>query len=150
AARHGVICPYRSDSKSEWNHCQAIQTKMILPDNPLRKTIKAEGPLQLEEMFKVGASLIDSLPTTITTAAAADKPEESEAIRPGILFGEATLSMSERLRARQLHQARKGSGDFASVRSVKAKRTISANNAVGRLQKSHRKASAESHRGYTR
>ena len=37
AGRHGIICPYRFDSKTEWNHCQAIQTKMVLPDNPLRK-----------------------------------------------------------------------------------------------------------------
>jgi hypothetical protein len=145
AGKHGIFCPYRVDSKTEWNHCQAIQTKMVLPDNPLRKTITAEGPLWLEEMFKVGNSLIDNLRAAISIAVAANKPEESEAIGPNLL-GEAALSMSERFRPRHLRQARRRSGDFApGGRGVNTKTIILADSEARHVEKFHRKTSGESH-----
>jgi len=134
AGRHGIICPYRFDSKTEWNHCQAVQTRMVLPDNPLRKTITGEGPLQLEEMFKVGNSVIPNLLAAIRVAAA----------------GELAVSVSERLGTRHLRQGN-GSGDFApGGRSVKTKTIIFVDNDAGHLEKSHRKTPAERHRYYTR
>jgi hypothetical protein len=149
AGRYGIFCPYRFDSKTEWNHCQAIQTKMVLPDNPLRKTITGEGPLQLEEMFKVGNSVIPNLSAAIRVAVAANKPEDSAFIRRKVV-GEVALSMFEHLGPRHLRQARNGSGDFApGGRSVKAKTIILANDDEGHLTKSRRKKPAESHR-YTR
>jgi hypothetical protein len=61
AARHGVICPYGPHNLAEWNHCQPTQVKIILPENPLRETVTAEGPIVLEDMFEVGYSLIATL-----------------------------------------------------------------------------------------
>jgi hypothetical protein len=58
AARHGVICPYGPHNPVEWNHCQPTWVKIILPDNPLRETVTADGPISLEDMFEVGYSLI--------------------------------------------------------------------------------------------
>ena len=60
AARQGVICPYGPHNLSEWNHCQPTWVKIILPDNPLRETVTADGPISLEGMFEVGYSLIAS------------------------------------------------------------------------------------------
>ena len=58
AARNGVICPYGPHNPVEWNHCQPTWVKIILPDNPLRETVTADGPVSLEGMFEVGYSLI--------------------------------------------------------------------------------------------
>jgi hypothetical protein len=58
AARHGVICPYGPHNPVEWNHCQPTWVKIILPDNPLRETVTADGPIRLEDMFEVGYLLI--------------------------------------------------------------------------------------------
>jgi len=60
AARNGIICPYGPYNRAEWNHCQATRYKMILADNPLRATVTADGPVDLDEMFDMAASLIDS------------------------------------------------------------------------------------------
>jgi hypothetical protein len=151
AGRHGIFCPYRFDSKTEWNHCQAMETKMILPGNALRKTITGEGPVALEEMFKAGNSLIDNLPAAIRIAAAANKPEGLATIKPNVV-GEAGVSMSERLGPRHLRQARNGAGDaFAPGRRTdKAKTIILVSNDVGHLEKSHPKMSARTHHDSTR
>jgi hypothetical protein len=150
AGRHGIICPYRFDSKTEWNHCQAIQTKMVSPDNPLRKTITGEGPLTLEEMFKVGNSVIANLSAAIKVAVAANKPEDSAAIRPNAV-GEAAVSVSEPLAPRHLRHARNGSSDFApGRRSVKTKTIILASDDTGHLEKSRRKTASEGRHYYLR
>jgi hypothetical protein len=61
AASHGVICPYGSHHKSEWNHCQPTGVKIVLPENMLRDTITADGPVNLEAMFEAGNSVVESL-----------------------------------------------------------------------------------------
>jgi hypothetical protein len=151
AAKHGIICPYRFDSKREWNHCQAIQTKMVLPDNPLRKTITGEGPLQLDEMFQVGNSLIDNLPAAISVAVAVNKPQDSAAIETHLAGGGA-VSTSKRIDRRLLRQPRNGSGDaFApGRRNVNTKTIILTSNDAGHLEKSRPKVSAQSHHDSTR
>jgi hypothetical protein len=60
AARHGVVCPYGSASRTEWNHCQPTAVKIILTANPLRETVTAEGPVNLDSMFEAGTALIES------------------------------------------------------------------------------------------
>jgi hypothetical protein len=60
AARHGVVCPYGFANRVEWNHCQPTQIKIILPENPLRETVTADGPLNLQGMFDAGNSFIES------------------------------------------------------------------------------------------
>lgn len=58
ADRHGVVCPYGFDSRTEWNHCQPTRVKIIGPENPLRETVTASGPIDLEGMFDAGTALI--------------------------------------------------------------------------------------------
>src|SRR5579862_5296708 len=60
AARHGVVCPYGSASRTEWNHCQPTAVKIIMAQNPLRDTITAEGPVNLDSMFEAGTALIEA------------------------------------------------------------------------------------------
>jgi hypothetical protein len=147
-ARHHLSLSIRP--KGEWNHCQATQAKMALPDNPLRKTITAEGPIQLEEMFKVGNSLIDNLPVAISVAVAANKPEDSAPIRLNV-GGSAAVSTPARIDHRHLRQTLYGAGDFASAgRSVKTKTIISASNDVGHVEKSNLKVAVRSHHESTR
>jgi hypothetical protein len=73
AARNGVICPYGPRNPVEWNHCQPTWVKIILPDNPLRETVTADGPIRLEDMFEVGYLLIAGSATVGTSAS--DPPE---------------------------------------------------------------------------
>jgi hypothetical protein len=73
AARHGVICPYGPHNPVEWNHCQPTWVKIILPDNPLRETVTADGPIRLENMFEVGYLLIAGSVTAGTSTS--DPPE---------------------------------------------------------------------------
>jgi hypothetical protein len=71
AARHGVICPYGPHNPAEWNHCQPTWVKIILPDNPLRETVTADGPISLEDMFEVGYLLIAG---SVTLGASTSEP----------------------------------------------------------------------------
>src|SRR5215467_3222126 len=71
AARNGVICPYGPYNLLEWNHCQPTWVKIILPDNPLREAVTADGPIRLEDMFEVGYSLIAG---SVTVGASTSDP----------------------------------------------------------------------------
>jgi hypothetical protein len=134
AGRHGVICPYGPDNRKEWNHCQATQVKKVSSDNPLRETITAQGPRLLDEMFKVGNSVIDELSAAISIALGVTKAEQSAASRPGPVR-EATERISARLRRGQLQQtARAG-------RRVATKAVVVANLDARHPEKSHRRAS---------
>jgi hypothetical protein len=75
AASHGVICPYGPHHKSEWNHCQPTGVKIVLPENLLRDTITANGPVSLEAMFEAGNSVVES------PANAADNSRQVQAVR---------------------------------------------------------------------
>src|SRR5262245_46723959 len=59
AAKNGVVCPYGPGNRAEWNHCQPTSVKMILAQNPLRETVTAAGPFDLESMFEAGNSMIE-------------------------------------------------------------------------------------------
>jgi len=60
AAKHGVVCPYGSSNRVEWNHCQPTRIRMITPASPLRETVKADGPVDLQHMFDAGSLVIES------------------------------------------------------------------------------------------
>lgn len=60
AARHGVVCPYGVENRVEWNHCQPTWLKIIRTENPLRETVTAKGPVDLESMFEAGSAIIDN------------------------------------------------------------------------------------------
>jgi hypothetical protein len=66
AAKHGVVCPYGVNNRAEWNHCQPTRVKVIRADNPLRRTIKAEGPPSPVNMFDAGKALIESVANLFT------------------------------------------------------------------------------------
>jgi hypothetical protein len=72
AARNGVVCPYGPHNRAEWNHCQPTSLKIVLAKNPLRDTITASGPSDLEDMFEAGNRVIESV------ADAADSPDRTE------------------------------------------------------------------------
>jgi hypothetical protein len=61
AAKNGVVCPYGPHDQAEWNHCQPTSVKMILAENPLRDTVSAVGPFDLESMFEAGNRLIEGM-----------------------------------------------------------------------------------------
>jgi hypothetical protein len=119
AARHGIFCPYGFDSRTEWNHCQATPIKSVVAEHPLRKTITAQGPIELAEMFKVGSAVIDNLPAATDGAVAANRPNEAETIRPHVVH--ALASTSERLVHRPVHEARNRRGDAFAERARKGK-----------------------------
>jgi hypothetical protein len=68
AAKHGVVCPYGSSNRAEWNHCQPTRLKMISVENPLRETVSAEGPRDLGTMFEAGKAVIESQASAIDLA----------------------------------------------------------------------------------
>ncbi len=60
AARHGVECPYGFANRVEWNHCQPTSIRIITSENPLRETVTADGPIDLQTMFEAGALYIEN------------------------------------------------------------------------------------------
>jgi hypothetical protein len=74
AARHGVTCPYGFENRVEWNHCQPTRLKIIVPASPLRDTVTANGPIDLDSMFAAGNALIES-PQSVADAASAGADE---------------------------------------------------------------------------
>ncbi len=74
AGRHGVACPYGAANRAEWNHCQPTRIRIVLPENPLRYTVTADGPIDLGSMFEAGDSLIESA-ASVAEAGTADPTE---------------------------------------------------------------------------
>ncbi|HLH87994.1 MAG TPA: hypothetical protein VKX28_06000 [Xanthobacteraceae bacterium] len=104
AGRHGIFCPYGIDSIREWNHCQATPAKAVCRDNPLRDTITAEGPIDLDGMFKAGNWFVDNPPASCVVVAA-DRPANAEASKPHELVA-ASIAASTRSDRKHFHQAR--------------------------------------------
>jgi hypothetical protein len=133
AGKHGVICPYGPDNRKEWNHCQATGVKKVSSDNPLRETITAQGPRLLDEMFKVGNSVIDELAKAISVALGVTKAEQAAASRPAPVR-EAAERTSTRVRRGQLQQTARAGRRLATKAVAVAKLE------VPRAEKSRRKA----------
>ena len=72
AAKNGIVCPYGPRSRAEWNHCQPTSIKIILAENPLRDTVTAAGPFDLESMFEAGNALIASIGSAANSLSKAD------------------------------------------------------------------------------
>jgi len=75
AAKHGVACPYGASNPAEWNHCQPTRIKVVKSDNPLRKTISPQGPLNPANMFEAGRVLIESVANLFAAAASVSKAD---------------------------------------------------------------------------
>jgi hypothetical protein len=72
ASRNGVVCPYGPRDRAEWNHCQPTSLKIVLADNPLRDTVSADGPLDLDNMFEAGNDVIESMESAAASLARAE------------------------------------------------------------------------------
>jgi hypothetical protein len=156
AGQHGVICPYGADNRKEWNHCQATQVKKVPPDNPLRGTITAQGPRLLDEMFKVGNSIIDELSAAISEAFAVRTAEHATPAAPGLVRA-AAVPRSERFSRRptgQVARAGRGVGArpvvLASLELRHEKTSRKSDDTKTRGVSRLRSASTESHPGAAR
>lgn len=81
AKRHGVVCPYGPSNRAEWNHCQPTNLKIITPANPLRKTITAKGPIDLERMWNTAKTLILDVSSGVIQVAKAPQVKKVKAKR---------------------------------------------------------------------
>jgi len=99
AARHGVICPYGYASRTEWNHCQATPLEKVVPGDPLRGTITADGPVALDAMFNAGNAVIADLPAAIGVA-------EADNTQKGSVYRVAAAATSEKSEPEHLHRGR--------------------------------------------
>jgi hypothetical protein len=72
AARNGIVCPHGPRSRAEWNHCQPTSFRIVFAENPLRDTVTAGGPLDLESMFEAGNALIASIRSAADSLSRAD------------------------------------------------------------------------------
>jgi hypothetical protein len=69
AAKHGVVCPYGSRDRAEWNHCQPTSIKIVRENSHLRDTITAQGPRDLQSMFDAGTAFINNVEDAAETVA---------------------------------------------------------------------------------
>jgi hypothetical protein len=91
AARHGVVCPYGYANHMEWNHCQPTRIKIIWPANPLRQTVTADGPIDLENMFAAGNLSIES-PDSVLSNFVSSGPADLDGARPDTSDNQPTVS----------------------------------------------------------
>jgi len=132
AARHGVICPYGYASRTEWNHCQAAPLEKVRPEDPLRKTITAEGPVGLAEMFAAGKAIIADLPAAISAALTANTQK-------GSIFREASAGRAEEADARPAHRGRSRLGERVARAGRGVKTIVVAKNEERAIERSHAK-----------
>jgi hypothetical protein len=106
AARNGVVCPYGPHDRAEWNHCQPTSVKMILAQNPLRETVSAAGPFDLESMFEAGnaviasmASAAESLYRAAPTPVRALEANASDLVRPAQVASSRRTKRNARIAA---------------------------------------------------
>ena len=136
AARNGVVCPYGPRDRAEWNHCQPTSVKIILAENPLRETVKAEGPSDLEGMFEAGSTIIadmasaaesisKAVPTSVRALEASAHARESV---PQIMASRRTGAKSSRATGRlalaRLRAERGSPGRAAGTSARHAKRLV--------------------------
>lgn len=151
AARHGVFCPYSIDSKSEWNHCQALPGKGVPAGGPLRKTINAQGPIDLAQMFKVGEALIDDdLPKAIRLAEAINVHQEpvrvaSNSPSEGVHVAHAHHEHEAHHRLSQMatRHGRKTKSVMTAKNGRKTKSVMVAKNETRAVERSHEKRADE-------
>jgi hypothetical protein len=70
AAQHGIVCPYGYRNRAEWNHCQPTHLVAVKAENPLRDTIVASGPIDLERMFETGTRFLADAKSALTSVIA--------------------------------------------------------------------------------
>jgi hypothetical protein len=97
AARHKLYNPYEFMRRHkrqlvhmpawrhpwEWNHYQPTGIRAILRHDALRRTITAQGPIDLEQMWAVGSRLIDQQPRAQARVVLAGKGKKLRHARAG-------------------------------------------------------------------
>ena len=131
AARHGIVCPYGYRNRAEWNHCQPTHLVAVKAESPLRDTIVASGPIDLQRMFETGARFIADVGSALTSVVA----DRSAPV------AHAAKSRSNRARH---HQARREQRNVRSARHVKQARVKQARAKQARATRSARKAPSPS------
>jgi hypothetical protein len=121
AAQHGIVCPYGFRNRAEWNHCQPTHLVAVKAENPLRDTIVASGPIDLERMFKTGTRFLADAKSALTSVIA----DRSAAVVSAV-----TLRLNS---VRQRREQR----NFQAARLVKGARAITR---VSRLVQKARQA----------
>src|SRR5207237_4302171 len=113
AAKNGVVCPYGPRDRAEWNHCQPTSVKMILAQNPLRETVSAAGPFDLESMFEAGnaviasmASAAESLYRAAPTPVRALEANASDLVRPAQVASSRRTKRNARIAATRTTEKR--------------------------------------------
>jgi len=70
ASQNGIVCPYGPHNRAEWNHCQPTHLVAVKAENPLRDTIVASGPIDLERMFETGTRFLADAKSALTSVLA--------------------------------------------------------------------------------
>jgi hypothetical protein len=130
AAKHGVVCPYGVNNRAEWNHCQPTRIKVIRADNPLRKTIRAEGPPSPGSMFDAGKALIESVANLFSAFIGAPATAEQQRRTVAYTQRNRRLHTADASASRQHRQARINGRKEQGSRSAKATRTAAASGGV--------------------
>jgi len=140
AARHGIVCPYGYRNRAEWNHCQPTHLVAVKAENPLRGTIVASGPVDLERMFETGTRFIADAQSAVTSFIAG----RSAAVVTAVKSRLNAARQSVRSAQRNVRSARFARGTRAAVRASR-----SARKAPARVKVAHarRPARAGSHGG---
>jgi hypothetical protein len=108
AAQHGIVCPYGYRNRAEWNHCQPTHLVAVRAENPLRDTIVAAGPIDLQHMFETGTRFIADAKSTLTSV---------------IADRSATVVNAVSSRLNLVHRARREQRNVVSTRLVNGSRT---------------------------
>jgi hypothetical protein len=112
AAQHGIVCPYGYRNRAEWNHCQPTQLVAVREENPLRDTIVASGPIDLQRMFEAGTRFIADAKSALTSAIVD---------RPSVVIS----AVASRLNSVRNTRARKEQRNTSSTRLAKRTRAVS-------------------------
>src|SRR5262249_26468394 len=116
AARNGVVCPYGPRDRAEWNHCQPTSLKMIVAQNPLRETVSAAGPLDLETMFEAGNEVIVSMASAADSLSRAAPPS----VR-ALEAGDGGTPKSEVVASRRMKRSARRAITLVAAKPVAAK-----------------------------
>jgi len=65
ASEEGLCNPYGPRHRAEWNHYQLGCAKLVPLGHPLQRTVNAKGPVDLDAMWRLTATLIGGVTDTV-------------------------------------------------------------------------------------
>lgn len=142
AARHGIVCPYGYRNRAEWNHCQPTHLMAVKAESPLRGTIVASGPIDLERMFETGTRFIADAKSALTSFIAGHSAAVVTAVKSRL----NSARQSVRREQRNVRSARLARGTRAAVRTSRSARKAPSPSRV-KVAHARKPARAGSHGG---